>query len=131
MMKKFMFSTGIENSYPTIELPDGSEKRVDEMEKTNHYKFWETDFNLTKQMGINFLRYGPPYFVSHKSEGKYDWSFADETFNALRELEIIPIVDLCHFGVPDWIGNFQNPDFPELFKEYAVAFAKRFRWCKF
>jgi beta-glucosidase len=27
----------------------------------------------------------------------------------------VPIVDLCHFGVPDWIGNFQNPDFPELF----------------
>ena len=30
---KFMFSTGIENSYPTIQLPDGTTKRVDEMEK--------------------------------------------------------------------------------------------------
>lgn len=28
-----MFATGIENSYPTISLPDGSTKRVDEMEK--------------------------------------------------------------------------------------------------
>jgi hypothetical protein len=30
-------------------------------------------------------------------------------------MDIVPVVALCHFGVPDWIGNFQNPDFPELF----------------
>lgn len=34
---KFMFATGIENSYPNIMLPDGTTKRVDEMEKTGHY----------------------------------------------------------------------------------------------
>jgi beta-glucosidase/6-phospho-beta-glucosidase/beta-galactosidase len=37
-------------------------------------------------------------------------------------------VDLCHFGVPDWMGNFQNPDFPEQFGTYAAAFADRFPW---
>ena len=42
-----------------------------------------------------------------------------------------PITDLCHFGVPDWIGNFQNPDWPELFGEYAGAFARRFPWVRF
>jgi beta-glucosidase/6-phospho-beta-glucosidase/beta-galactosidase len=41
---------------------------------------------------------------------------------------MVPIVDLCHFGVPDWLGNFQNPDFPELFAKYAAAFAQRFPW---
>jgi hypothetical protein len=30
-------------------------------------------------------------------------------------MDVSPIVDLCHFGVPDWIGSFQNPDFPRLF----------------
>jgi beta-glucosidase len=30
--------------------------------------------------------------------------------------------------VPDWIGNFQNPDFPQLFATYAGAFADRFPW---
>jgi hypothetical protein len=30
--------------------------------------------------------------------------------------------------VPDWIGNFQNPDFPELFADYAGAFARRYPW---
>lgn len=121
-----MFSTGIENSYPTILLPDGTTKRVDEMEKAGHYKNWETDFHLVKELGIEFLRYGTPYYSNHQAPGKYDWSFTDETFNRLKELQINPIVDLCHFGVPDWLGNFQNPDFPFYFAEYAKAFAQRF-----
>lgn len=122
----FMFATGIENSYPVIKLPDGKSKRIDEMEKTCHYKHWQQDFELVKSLGIPYLRYGPPYFSTHIGPGKYDWSFADETFNKLKELNITPIVDLCHFGVPDWLGNFQNPDFPKYFAEYATEFAKRY-----
>lgn len=129
-MKKFMFATGIENSYPTIQLPDGTRHRVDEMEKSGFYKYWQTDFELVKEMGINFLRYGPPYYSVHLGPGQYDWAFTDETFAYLKKLNITPIVDLCHFGVPDWIENFQNPDFPEYFSEYAQAFAERFPWCK-
>jgi beta-glucosidase/6-phospho-beta-glucosidase/beta-galactosidase len=123
---KFMFATGIENSYPTIRLPDGSTKRVDEMEKTGHYTRWKEDLKLVTDSGIEFLRYGPPYYKTHLSPGKYDWAFTDETFNELKRLNITPIVDLCHFGVPDWVGNFQNPDFPYYFAEYAYAFAERF-----
>ncbi|HYC39598.1 MAG TPA: family 1 glycosylhydrolase [Chitinophagaceae bacterium] len=123
---KFMFTTGIENSYPTIQLPDGNTKRVDEMEKTDHYRKWREDFELVKELGIEFLRYGPPYYSTHLGPGRYDWSFTDETFQRLREMHIHPIVDLCHFGVPDWIGNFQNPEFPHYFAEYAEAFARRF-----
>jgi beta-glucosidase/6-phospho-beta-glucosidase/beta-galactosidase len=123
---KFMFSTGIENSYPNIILPDGSTKRIDEMEKTHHYKYWEKDFQLVRELDIEFLRYGPPYYKTHLAPGVYDWEFTDATFRKLKELHITPIVDLCHFGVPDWLGNFQNPDFPAHFAEYAAAFAKRF-----
>jgi beta-glucosidase/6-phospho-beta-glucosidase/beta-galactosidase len=123
---KFMFATGIENSYPTIQLPDGRTKRVDEMAKTGHYTHWETDFKLVQDMGIEFLRYGPPYFNTHTAPGQFDWAFADTTFNTLNALGITPIVDLCHFGVPDWLGNFQNPEFPFFFAEYARAFALRF-----
>ena len=123
---KFMFATGIENSYPNIQLPDGSIKRIDEMEKCCHYKNWELDFQLTKEQGIEFLRYGPPYYKTHVAPGKYDWEFADMTFGRLNELGITPIVDLLHFGLPDWMGNFQSPDFPQYFAEYAEAFAARY-----
>ena len=121
-----MFSTGIENSYPNITLPGGRIKRIDEMEKAGHYKHWKEDFRLVKESNIEHLRYGPPYYSTHTAPGKYDWSFTDEVFNELKKMNITPLVDLCHFGVPDWIGNFQNTDWPYYFAEYAEAFAKRF-----
>ncbi len=127
---KFMFATGIENSYPTIRLPNGERKRVDEMEKTGHYDHWETDFRLVNDLGIEYLRYGAPYHKTHLGPGHYDWTFADDTFNRLRELKITPIVDLCHFGIPDWLGNFQNEEFPRYFAEYAGAFAERFPYLR-
>jgi len=123
---KFMFTTGIENSYPNIPMPGGGTKRVDEMAKTDHYRRWEEDFALLQDVGIEFLRYGPPYYSTNTGPGQYDWSFTDMTFARLRELEVTPIVDLCHFGLPDWLGNFQNPEFPGHFAEYAGAFARRF-----
>jgi beta-glucosidase/6-phospho-beta-glucosidase/beta-galactosidase len=128
---KFIFSTGIENSYPTIKLPDGSMKRVDEMEKCGHYKHWQLDFQLVEEMGISYLRYGAPYYKTHLGPGKYDWHFTDDTFYRLRELNITPIVDLCHFGLPDWLGNFQNSDFPKYFAEYAREFALRFPYLRY
>jgi beta-glucosidase/6-phospho-beta-glucosidase/beta-galactosidase len=118
-----MFAPGIENGSPTIE---NGKVRVDEMEKCGHYERWREDFELVKEMGISFLRYGIPLYKTFTGAGKFDWSFADTAFHELRRNEILPIVDLCHFGVPDWIGDFQNPDFSTLFADYARAFAQRF-----
>jgi beta-glucosidase/6-phospho-beta-glucosidase/beta-galactosidase len=123
-----MFATGIENSYPTIALPDGRTQRVDEMDKCGHYARWREDFAITRDLGIEYLRFGPAYYSTHVGPGRYDWEFADQTFAELQRLSITPIVDMCHFGVPDWAGDFQNPDWPVLFAEYAGAFARRFPW---
>jgi beta-glucosidase len=120
-----MFCTGIENSIPTL---DGGRTRVDQMESCGHYERWRDDFRLVGELGICHLRYGPPLHRTLLGPGRYDWSFADETFADLRRLNITPIVDLCHFGVPGWLGNFQNPDFPAQFAAYARAFAERFHW---
>jgi beta-glucosidase len=125
MFRGFMFATGIENSYPTI---NGGRLRVDEMEKCKHYELWQTDFDLVQEMEIFFLRYGPALYRTFLGPEKFDWEFSDVTLRDLRKRRILPIVDLCHFGVPDWIGNFQNPDFPALFANYALTFAKRYPW---
>jgi beta-glucosidase/6-phospho-beta-glucosidase/beta-galactosidase len=125
MYTTFMFATGIENSIPTI---NNGRTRIDQMEKCGHYKHWRTDFDLLDELDIQVLRYGPPLHTSFLGPGRYDWSFADMTFGEIQRRNLIPIVDLCHFGVPDWIGNFQNPDFPDLFAVYAEDFARRFPW---
>jgi len=121
----FMFATGIEGSCPTIR---NKTHRVDQFELCGHYERWRQDFDLVEELGISFLRYGPPLHRTFLGKGRYDWDFADETFGELRRRDIAPIADLCHFGVPDWIGDFQNPEFPQLFAGYARAFARRFPW---
>ncbi|MBA2963802.1 MULTISPECIES: family 1 glycosylhydrolase [Ramlibacter] len=124
-MLTFMFATGIENSDPTI---DNGRRRIDELEKCGFYQHWRTDFELVQDMGIRFLRYGPSIHNTWLGDGRYDWAFSDETLADLKRRDIVPIVDLCHFGVPDWVGNFQNPDFPGLFEGYARDFAARYPW---
>ncbi len=125
MLTQFLFATGIENSNPTIR---SGTCRQDELDKCGHYRHWRLDFDLVQQLGIWFLRYGRPIHTTFLGHNRYDWSFADQTFADLRQRDLIPIVDLCHFGVPDWIGNFQNPYFPALFADYVRAFAQRFPW---
>jgi beta-glucosidase/6-phospho-beta-glucosidase/beta-galactosidase len=121
----FIFATGIENSIPTIQ---GGKVRMDEMEKCGHYRHWRRDFDLVQELGIRFLRYGPPLHTTLLGPKRYDWSFADETLLDLRRRNIVTIVDLCHFGLPDFLENFQNPDFPAIFADYACAFAQRYPW---
>jgi beta-glucosidase/6-phospho-beta-glucosidase/beta-galactosidase len=126
-MPPFMFATGIENSAPTI---GNGRIRRDQMEECGHYRQWQTDLGLVAQLGIHTLRYGVPLHRTWLGPGRYDWEFADQAFGELRRLGITPIADLCHFCVPDWIGNFQNPDFPALFQTYAAAFAARYPWIR-
>ncbi|HUK33705.1 MAG TPA: family 1 glycosylhydrolase [Vicinamibacterales bacterium] len=129
--QRFMFATGIECSNPVAIDVNGYRKRIDELDLTYHYTHWKHDLHLVTRMGLKFLRYGPPWYRVHCAPGRYDWEFTDAVFGEMRQLGIVPIVDLCHFGVPDWIGDFQNPDWPELFAEYAAAFATRFPWVRF
>ena len=124
----FMFATGIECSYPTI---DKGKTRRDLLAECNHYERWKEDLGLVKEMGIKVLRYGLPYYAIHLSKNKFDWTFADLIMKEMKDLGITPILDLLHFGVPDWIGNFQNPELPIHFANYAAKVAKRYPWVKF
>jgi len=124
----FIFATGIECSYPTIE--HGGWRR-DEMESTRHYARWQEDFELALDIGITHIRYGPPLHLIFKGPGSYDWEFVDEAMGYLNDHGPEPIVDLCHFGVPAWLGNFQNGDLYVALAEYARAFATRYPWVRF
>jgi beta-glucosidase/6-phospho-beta-glucosidase/beta-galactosidase len=124
----FMFATGIECSYPTIE---GGRVRRDLLEECGHYERFEEDLHLIKDLGLKVVRYGLPYYKINHAPGKYDFEFADRAMRLIRELELVPILDLMHFGVPDWIGDFQNPELPIHFADYAGAVADRYPWVRF
>lgn len=126
-MHGFMFATGIENSYPTI----GGGKRIDQMEKCGHYQRWQEDLHIVQEMGIKYLRWGPALHKVFLGPGRYDWAWFDDVMNEMSQMGIVPILDLCHFGVPDWVGNFQNNDFAQYFAEFAGAVAKRYPSTKY
>lgn len=123
----FIFCTGIECSYPTLE---NGKWRIDELELTGHYEKWERDLELVAELGIRYLRYGPPLHWIFKGPNQYDWSFLDAVLSRMRELNITPIIDLCHFGLPAWMGNFQNTEFPAHLAAYAEAMAARYPWLR-
>jgi beta-glucosidase len=122
----FLFATGIENGYPTI----AGGRRIDQMDRCGHYARWEEDFELVRELGLRGLRYGPAYYRTHIAPDRYDWSSCDDQLMRLRRLGIEVIADLCHFGVPNWLGGFQDPGFPVLFADYARSFARRYPWIR-
>jgi len=124
----FIFATGIECSYPTI---DRGRWRRDEMDGIRHYDVWQQDFALAREIGVSHLRYGPPLHLIYDAPGSFRWELIDEAMADLAEYGPEPIVDLCHFGVPDWLGNFQNPGVAPALSEYASAFAHRYPWVRF
>ena len=124
----FMFATGIECSNPTI---DHGRTRRDQLLECGHYDRWRDDLRLTSELGLKVLRYGLPIHRVWLGESKFDWEFADLAMAEIKRLGITPILDLCHFGLPDWVGNFQNPDFPLLFRGYCDAVAQRYPWVRY
>ncbi len=125
--RNFMFATGIECSYPMVQ---NGKLRRDEMAECGHYDRYKEDLALVKGMGLNVLRYGLPYHLIHKSANKFDWDFADHAMAEIKRLKITPILDLLHFGVPDWLGDFQNPELPVQFARYVKAVAERYPWVR-
>lgn len=124
---RFMFAVGIECSCPKIE----GGTRVDQLRDTGHYELWPTDLKLVGALGLRYLRYGPPIYRVCTGKDTYDWSFLDPVMAEMRRLRIIPIIDLLHFGLPDWLVNFQNPEWPRHFAHYARQFAERYPWVRY
>ena len=125
---RFIFATGIECSYP---MTDRGRWRRDEMAATRHYERWREDFELARELGVTHIRYGPPLHLIFIGPGQYDWNWSDPVLAELKDFGPEPIVDLCHFGVPSWLANFQNPDLGAALAEYAGAFAQRYPWVRF
>lgn len=122
----FVATTGIECSAPVV-----FGRRVDELLKTRHYDFVQKDLGMVAELGVTHLRYGIPYHRVNPGPASFDWSFPDKALGICREQGLVPIVDLLHFGVPDHIGNFQNPQLPELFADYSARFAERYPWVRY
>lgn len=124
---EFFWATGIEDTFITDPWTKTG-RTLDEYELTHHYKNWEADLKLMTELNVSAARYGIPWYRSNPAPGSYDWSFADKTLDRLLEHRIDPIVDIVHYGTPDWLkDSFLHPDYPKYVSEYAAELARRFK----
>jgi len=123
----FLWATGIEDTF--ITAPWAQTGRIlDEYELTDHYRRCYDDAALIKQLGVSTARYGIPWHRINPARGVWDWDWTDRALHRLLELQIDPIVDLVHYGLPAWIeGAYLNPAYPELVASYAAQVAQRFK----
>lgn len=123
----FIWAAGIENTFVPQTRP--GHRSLDEFELMGHYDHWREDLDLSSELGLQALRWGPPWYKIEPENGKFDWSWTDEVIPYLVEkLKINPIVDLMHYGCPFWLDRaFANKNYPELVARYAAAFAERYK----
>ena len=121
----FAVACGEEASDPLV-LHDGVVVRVDELAASAHLAHQEEDLAAVAGLGVRWWRYGMPWRLTEPEPGVYDWTLWDRAFEACERHGLEPIVDLCHFGLPDHYRGFCEPDWVEGFCRYVDAFVARY-----
>ncbi len=121
----FVWALGEESSDPIV-ISGGSTVRVDELTASNHLAQQNHDLSDVRKLGVTYYRYGMPWRLSEPSPGTYDWRLWDNALAACEQHGTTPIVDLCHFGLPDHFPGFADPSWVDAFGAYLRAFCDRF-----
>lgn len=123
-----IFSTGIENSDPWV----AGERRDQIREAHDFRQNFEGRLENIKALGIEWLRFGEGYSFVHTGPGAFNFALTDKVIAKCQQLGLHFIIDLLHFGLPEWLHAaspetpfFQNPNFPVAFAEYVRAFTLR------
>jgi beta-glucosidase len=127
---EFVWSCGEEASDPWV-LHEGELVRVDELARSGHLARQDEDLAAVASLGVRVWRYGMPWRQVERAPGDYDWSLWDRAFAACARHGLEPVVDLCHFGLPDHYRGFCDAAWVDGFQRYVDAFLARYpspRW---
>ena len=104
---------------------------MDELALTQHDRFWGSDIVRARDAGCRTIRYGIRWHVVNPRPHVWDWSSVDGPMEMLRHLEMEPIVDLFHFGHPEWLGQgVMSTIFPDFQAELCREFVRRYPWVR-
>ncbi|HTO00774.1 MAG TPA: family 1 glycosylhydrolase [Microthrixaceae bacterium] len=126
----FAVACGEEGSDPLV-FHDGRIVRVDEYVASGHLELQDSDLKDVAGLGIRVWRYGMPWRLAEPSPGVYDWTPWDRALEACRRHGLEPVIDLCHFGLPDHYNGFCDTRWVDGFAQYVEAFLDRYpepRW---
>jgi beta-glucosidase len=125
--RDFIWAAGIEDTFVPQTRP--GHNALDEYELMGHYDHWREDLALCRDLGLQAVRWGIPWYKVEPEPGRFDWSWADEVIPYIvEELKIAPIIDLMHYGCPFWLDKgFISRDYPRRVADFAAAVAERYR----
>ncbi len=126
----FAIAVGEEGSDPIV-LHEGERVRVDQYAASGHYDHLDADLADVAALGVRVWRYGMPWRLAEPSPGVYDWTLWDRALDACRRHRLEPVIDLCHFGLPDHHAGFCDAGWVDGFERYVKAFLARYpepRW---
>ena len=125
--EQFIWASGIENTF--VPQTRKGHRALDEYQLMGHYEHWREDLALAKELGVQALRWGVPWYRVEPLPGEFNWHWTDQVIPYMvEELGITPIIDLMHYGCPFWLSQeFANDDYPRAIAAYAAAFAERYK----
>jgi hypothetical protein len=121
----FAVACGEEASDPTV-LHDGRVVRVDELAASDHLARQDEDLAAVASLGVRWWRYGMPWRLTERGPGTYDWTLWDRALAGCERHGLEPIVDLCHFGLPEHYAGFADGAWVDGFARYVDAFLARY-----
>jgi hypothetical protein len=122
----FAVACGEEGSDPLV-VHEGRPVRVDQYAASGHLERLEDDLADVAALGVRVWRYGMPWRLAEPTAGVYEWGWWDRALDVCRRHGLEPVVDLCHFGLPDHYGGFCDPGWVDGFGRYVDAFHDRYR----
>ena len=121
----FAVACGEEASDPLV-VHEGRQVRVDELAASGHLDHLDADLAAVADLGVSLWRYGMPWRLTEPEPGTYDWTLWDRALAACERHGLTPVVDLCHFGLPDHLRGFADPAWVESFARYVDVFLARY-----
>ena len=128
----FIWASGVEDTFVPQTRP--GHRALDEYQLMGHYEHWREDLALLRDLRVQAVRWGVPWYRVEPTPGEFDWRWIDEVLSYLVEdLHVTPIIDLMHYGCPFWLRReFASEAYPDAVAAYAAAFAQRYahlvRW---
>ena len=98
-------------------------RRLDLASATAHDRFAAQDYELLREAGILAARDGIRWHLIEAEPGRYDFSSLLPMLRAARNVGVLVIWDLLHFGWPDH-QDVWSAGFPDHFAKFARAFAR-------
>ena len=82
--------------------------RQDQFAESGHYAPTDDDLRSIAALGVKVVRYGAPWRLSEPERGRFDWTLWDRALAGCADHGLEPVVDLLHFGLPDFFDGFAD-----------------------